>query len=109
MLVDRDAALALSEILATVGFKRLASSPWEAVPALEDYLALDADTGRLVHLHLLYRLTVGERFLNGYRLPWEAVVLSPRQFDATTAKYVADPNRQVLPLIARPAIRLGPT
>src|SRR5438445_7161848 len=29
---------------------RLASSPWETVPALEDYLALDSDTGRLVHL-----------------------------------------------------------
>ncbi len=108
VLVDRDAALALSGILATVGFKRFASSPWEAVPALEDYLALDADTGRLVHLHLHYRLTVGERFLNGYRLPWEAVVLSTRQFDATTAMYVADPHMELLLLIARQAIRLGP-
>ena len=108
VLVDRDGALALSGILATVGFKRFASSPWEAVPALEDYLALDADTGRLVHLHLHYRLTVGERFLNGYRLPWEAVVLSTRQFDATTAMYVADPHMELLLLIARQAIRLGP-
>ena len=108
VLADRDGALALSGILATVGFKRFASSPWEAVPALEDYLALDADTGRLVHLHLHYRLTVGERFLNGYRLPWEAVVLSTRQFDATTAMYVADPHMELLLLIARQAIRLGP-
>ena len=108
VLVDRDGALALSGILATVGFKRFASSPWEAVPALEDYLALDADTGRLVHLHLHYRLTVGERFLNGYRLPWEAVVLSTRQFDATTAMYVADPHMELLLLIALQAIRLGP-
>ena len=108
VLVDRDGALALSGILATVGFKQFASSPWEAVPALEDYLALDADTGRLVHLHLHYRLTVGERFLNGYRLPWEAVVLSTRQFDATTAMYVADPHMELLLLIARQAIRLGP-
>ncbi len=108
VLVDRDGALALSGILATVGFKRFASSPWEAVPALEDYLALDAETGRLVHLHLHYRLTVGERFLNGYRLPWEAVVLSTRQFDATTAMYVADPHMELLLLIARQAIRLGP-
>jgi len=108
VLVDRDGALALSGILATVGFKRFASSPWEAVPALEDYLALDAETGRLVHLHLHYRLTVGERFLNGYRLPWETVVLSTRQFDATTAMYVADPHMELLLLIARQAIRLGP-
>jgi len=46
ILVDRDRALALSAILATVGFKRCTSSPWTAVPALEDYLALDSDTGR---------------------------------------------------------------
>ena len=55
VLVDRDHALALSGVLATVGFKRFVSSPWTAVPAVEDYVALDADTGRLVHLHLHYR------------------------------------------------------
>ena len=108
ILVDRDGALALSEILATVGFKRLASSPWETVPALEDYLALDSDTGRLVHLHLHYRLTVGDSFLSGYRLPWEALVLATRHFDTTMAMYVADPHMELVLLIARQAIRLGP-
>jgi len=108
ILVDREGALALSEILATVGFKRVASSPWEAVPALEDYLALDSDTGRLVHLHLHYRLTVGDSFLGGYRLPWEALVLSTRRFDTTMAMYVADPHIELLLLIARKAISLGP-
>ena len=108
ILVDRDGALALSEILATVGFKRFASSPWTAVPALEDYLALDSDTGRLVHLHLHYRLTVGDSFLGGYRLPWETLVLSTRRFDTTMAMYVADPHVELLLLIARKAISLGP-
>jgi hypothetical protein len=108
ILVDRDGALALSEILATVGFKRFASSPWDAVPALEDYLALDSDTGRLVHLHVHYRLTVGDGFLSGYRLPWEALVLSTRQFDTTMAMYVADPHMELLLLIARNAMTLGP-
>ena len=107
ILVDRDRSLALSAILATVGFKRCTSSPWTAVPALEDYLALDSDTGRLVHLHLHYRLTVGDGFLKGYRLPWEAMVLSTRQFDATMAMYVADPHMELLLLIAGKAIRLG--
>lgn len=108
ILVDREGALGLSEILATVGFKRFASSPWEAVPALEDYIALDADTGRLLHLHLHYRLTVGDRLLSGYRLPWEALVLSTRAFDTTMAMYVADPHMELLLLIARAAIGLGP-
>src|SRR2546427_12044570 len=107
ILVDRDRALALSAILATVGFKRCTSSPWTAVPALEDYLALDSDTGRLVHLHLHYRLTVGDGFLKGYRLPWEAMVLSTRQFDATMAMYVADPHMELLLLIAGKAVTLG--
>ena len=107
ILVDRDRALALSEILATVGFKRCAASPWTADPALEDYLALDSDTGRLVHLHLHYRLTVGDGLLKGYRLPWEAMVLSTRQLDATIPMYVADPHMELLLLIAGKAIRLG--
>jgi hypothetical protein len=107
ILVDRDRALALSEILATVGFKRCAASPWTADPALEDYLALDSDTGTLVHLHLHYRLTVGDGLLKGYRLPWEAMVLSTRQLDATIPMYVADPHMELLLLIAVKAIRLG--
>lgn len=108
ILVDRERALALNEILATVGFKRIASSPWEAAPALEDYLALDSDTGRLLHLHLHYRLTVGGSFLAGYRLPWESLVLSTRVFDATMTMYVADPHVELLLLIARRAISVGP-
>src|SRR5439155_20176153 len=94
-------------ILATVGFKRLASSPWETVPALEDYLALDSDTGRLVHLHLHYRLTVGDSFLSRYRLPWQALLLSTRHFDTTMAMYVADPHIALVLLIARQSIMLG--
>jgi hypothetical protein len=108
ILVDREGALALSAILAIVGFKRFASSPWIAVPALEDYLALDSDTGRLVHLHLHYRLTVGDSVLKGYRLPWEALVLSTRRFDTTMAMYVADPHMELLLLIAGKAVKLGP-
>ena len=108
ILVDRNRALALSEILATVGFKRFTSSAWVAVPAVEDHLALDSETGRLVHLHLHYRLTVGDGVLKGYRLPWEALALATRQFDPAVGMYVADPHMELLLLIASRAVSLGP-
>jgi len=106
VLVDREASLELTRILAATGFKRFAQVPLAACPAIEDYLALDQDTGRLVHLHLHYRLTVGDNSLNGYRLPWEALVLSTRQFDAETAIWVADPHVELVLLLVRAALRL---
>src|SRR5256886_16211111 len=93
------------------GHRRLQAARIESVgnrSGTGDYLALDSDTGRLVHLHLHYRLTVGDSFLSGYRLPWEALVLSTRHFDTTMAMYVADPHMELVLLIARQAIRLGP-
>jgi hypothetical protein len=49
-------------LLARHGFKRFPAHPSRAYPGVEDFFAADERTGRLLHLHLHYRLIVGERF-----------------------------------------------
>src|SRR5437867_10434848 len=60
ILCARSASLQMGRILAETGFKRFAAVPARGYPGVEDYLALDEDTGRLVHLYLHYQLTLGE-------------------------------------------------
>ena len=105
ILVDRRRDGELRRILADSGFKRFVAPPLRAYPGIEDYLALDRDTGRLVHLHLHHRLTLGERHLKGYRLPWEARLLATRRLDPATGVYVADPAIELVLLLVRAALK----
>jgi hypothetical protein len=105
VLVDRRRADDLQRILADAGFRRFMAPPLRAYPAVEDYLGLDHTTGRLVHLHLHYQLTLGQRHLKGYRLPWESQLLGTRHFDAQYGIYVANPALELLLLLVRAALK----
>jgi hypothetical protein len=105
ILVDRQRVSDLQRILAESGFKRFAAVPLRAYPAIEDYLGCDHDTGQLVHLHLHYQLTLGQRHLKGYRLPWESRVLATRRLDAKYGVYVTDPGIELVLLLVRTALK----
>ena len=106
LLVDRRAALATARLLAELGFKRFLVRPGRGYPGIEDYLGFDEATGSLTHLHLHYQLTLGEKFLKGHRLPWEAVMLETRVYDAEHRIHVADPALETLVLLVRAAMKL---
>jgi thymidylate kinase len=106
LLVERGARQALGEILIRAGFKLFIAAPERGYPGVEDYLTLDPVSGRLIHLHLHYQLTLGEPYLKGYRLPWEHTVLASRRLDPETGVYVSDPNMEFLLLIVRAALKL---
>src|SRR5688572_32557978 len=57
------------------------SLPHRGYPGVESFVGMDYDTGVLLHFHLHYQLTVGERHLKSYHLPWEDLVLSTRVLD----------------------------
>ncbi|MDE4276510.1 hypothetical protein PXK58_19565 [Phaeobacter gallaeciensis] len=95
----------LQRILAESGFRRFQATALTAYPAVEDYLAVDDATGTLVHLHLHHRLTLGQKHLKGYRLPWEAQALATRRFDPTHGAYVTAPEMELLLLLVRDALK----
>ena len=106
VLVDRRAGPRLAQILAELGCKRFSAPPGGDYPAVEDYLGFDAASGRLIHLHLHHRLTAGERYLKGYRLPWEELVLSTSRRDAASGFRTSDPNVECLLLLVRSALKI---
>lgn len=68
---DRDA---FESVLDTYRFKKILSPAEKTFPGMEDYIGFDDRTGRLIHLHLHYKLVVGPQQLKNYHLPIEAVV-----------------------------------
>jgi hypothetical protein len=106
VLVNSSDALGLSLILAESGYKRFAARSEAAHAGIEDYLAFDGETGKLVHLHLHYRLILGEKYLKGYRLPWEHKLLSGRVLDPDTGVYTSSPESELLVLAVRAALKL---
>lgn len=106
ILVDREAASQLPLLLAEAGYKRMSAPTERSYVGIEDYLALDRATGKLVHLHLHYRLILGEKFLKGYRLPWEDRLLAGRQLDQELGIYVSPPELELLVLVVRAALKL---
>ncbi|HEX6292677.1 MAG TPA: hypothetical protein VFZ66_26070 [Herpetosiphonaceae bacterium] len=71
LLVDREDSQRFYELLHRHDFKRFISHPHRQFPAIEDYLGFDPSTGRLIHLHIHYRLVLGEQFVKNYYLPLE--------------------------------------
>lgn len=105
ILVDRCDAQALARVLCDVGFKRFATVAPKAYPAVEDYLGMDPETGQITHLHLHYRLTLGEKHLKGYRIPWETGILSDRVL-SDDGVYMASPEWELLCLVVRATLKL---
>jgi hypothetical protein len=106
VLVHRNDAGRLARVLADSDFKPFRKLSGHDYPGIEDYLGCDADTAALSHFHVHYQLTLGEKFLKGYWLPWEDTVLATRAWDDEHGLYVIDPHLEALLLVTRAALKL---
>jgi hypothetical protein len=106
VLVDENEKANLLRVLSEVGYKYFEAIPCRRYHDIDDYLALDEETGILVHLHLHYRLELGEKYLKGYRLPWEELVLSTRIYSEEYQIYIAEPNIETILLVVRAALKV---
>ena len=75
LLVDRAHAAQFTAAVRDAGFKPFISHGSRRFIGVEDWLGHDAESGRLVHLHVYYRLVLGEDHVKNHVLPIEAAVL----------------------------------
>jgi thymidylate kinase len=71
LLIERGDSRRFKGLLYQLDFKPFVSDPSRQFPAIEDYLGFDEQTGGLVHLHIHYRLVLGEQYVKNYYLPLE--------------------------------------
>lgn len=96
----------VDQILSQNGFKRFETAWFIGYPGLEDYLGYDSKTGTLVHLHLHYRLAIGNKRLKDYNVPWVETLLDRRVFDEEYQIYRTDPEMELCLLLVRYALKI---
>lgn len=106
VMVESGSTTLLEQVLGQAGFKRFMGTPQRSYPGIADYLAMDLETGQIVHLHLHYQLTLGEKHLKGYRLPWEHLILHSRRFNDEHQIYTVDVSIEMLLLLVRSALKI---
>lgn len=66
-------------ILNSCGLKRFHATPLMQYNAIEDYIGFDFETSKIWHLHLHYKITLGEKHLKGYTVtPWGVLIINNR-------------------------------
>lgn len=106
LLVSRADQHLAQAILIKSGLKLFPSAADRDHPSVLSFLGFDEVSGQLIHLHLHFRLVVGERSLKNYRLPWEDTLLARTKMHPVYQIQILDPTSEALLLIVRSSLEL---
>lgn len=76
MYADPRQRAVVRAVLREQGCLEMISQPWARYPDVEDWLAMDKETGRFLHIHLHFALVTGLRRIKHLRLPWGEALLA---------------------------------
>lgn len=93
-------------ILNRCGLKRFRATTHMQYNAIEDFIGFDKQTAKIWHLHLHYRLTLGEKHLKGYTVPWTNYFLDNRVYDNSFQTFRSRPEDEYFLLLLRIALKL---
>lgn len=71
VLVHADDQMKLESAITQFEIKKIMSPPSKQYPGLEDYLGFDTETGKFIHLHVHYRMVMGQKYIKNHWLPLE--------------------------------------
>jgi thymidylate kinase len=105
ILFDINQKERLEIILSRLGFKKFNSVRQKQYKDIDDFIGLDIPTGKIVHLHAHFRLTLGEPYLKSYQLNLEDLILKGRVFDDYFGIYCIHPAFEFILLYFREALK----
>jgi thymidylate kinase len=106
LLVARKDQHRVQVILAERDFKLFPSVADRDHPATLTFLGYDERSGQLIHIHLHFRLIVGEGLLKNYRIPWEEVLLARAILHPTLPIRILEPTSEAVLLVVRACLEL---
>ncbi|MDR3531279.1 MAG: hypothetical protein P4L90_12105 [Rhodopila sp.] len=106
LLIGKNDQHRAQKILLDCGLKLCPAVAARDHPAIVSFLGYDEPSGRIVHLHLHFRLILGERLLKNYRLPWEATLLAGAITHPTMPLRTLDPASEAVLLATRACLEL---
>ncbi|HEY8190018.1 MAG TPA: hypothetical protein VIF12_04990, partial [Micavibrio sp.] len=90
------------------GYIFFETPPHRRYPDILDAIALDPQSGKLLHAHCHFSMIVGEKYLKSYTLPWADMLLGHRYIQETidgVALYATDPVDEIILLILRESLK----
>ncbi|HEY0351462.1 MAG TPA: hypothetical protein VGC48_05035 [Gemmatimonadales bacterium] len=108
LLVDRESMVQFKQIMDELGFKPALPAGERRIPGIESYFGRDPEVRRLLHLHVHFRLLLGDYWRTVYRLPIERALLdaaipgTPFKIPAPAYQYLLFVLRMVLRQRGRP-------
>lgn len=106
LLIARGDQHRAQAILLKSGFKLFPSVWYRDHPAVVSFLGYDESSGKLIHLHLHFRLIIGEPLLKNYRIPWEPVLLDRAVLHESYPIRILDGASEALLLVMRVCLEL---
>ena len=109
LLVAKEDQYRAQGTLIDSGFKCFPAVAYRDHPAIASFLAHDAASGRIVHVHLHVRLVIGGKLFKNYRIPWEDMVLARAVCHPELLIRVLDSADEALLLVVRACLELRRT
>lgn len=107
ILIARDDTLRAEAVFSKLGFKHFLAVPTKRYNGITDFVGFDEKSGRLVHLHTHYCLTLGMHRLKDYRLPWEDELLGTiAPASGQTPIPLPSPEAEMLMLLVRTCLKI---
>jgi thymidylate kinase len=89
-------------------YKKIRSQPWSSYPQVEDWIGLDEETGRLLHVHTHYALVTGIKHVKHLYLPWTEEFFRQLKTDEQTGWPVPKAELEALILFIRIWAKMPP-
>src|SRR5688572_13778220 len=106
ILFDENDKSILEQELKHLGFKKFNSITQKQYRDIEDYIGLDFPSGKVIHLHAHFRLTLGEPYLKSYQLNFQNKILSSRVYNHQLGIYCIQPAFELILLYFREALKM---
>ena len=81
ILFKEDQKEKIESILNEFDFKLFHAIKQKQYKDIVDYIGIDLPSGKIIHIHTHYRLTMGEPYLKGYQFDFEDKILETRIFN----------------------------
>ncbi|MGA1825625.1 MAG: hypothetical protein ACMUIP_13280 [bacterium] len=99
ILVHKDDKREFELLLEQFDMKRILSPPEKRFPDIKDYLGFDYQTGSLIHLHIHYRLILGQKYIKNHHLPIEDIIF--QNLALRNSVFIPIPEIELILLIMR--------
>ena len=105
ILMDKDQKEVVFKHFASKGWFQVNSEPWRRFPDVYDYFQYDSQYNKFIHMHVHFKLVMGEKMVKSLSLPLEPLYLKTAVNAAGI--YHAMPELELTVFILRLTLKMG--